>query len=183
MNWLGDYVQDFVERDDLVLDVGCGIMQATTDSLSKGSLKCKTILGMDIWLKYLDQIKSKYPTLCATTENMWMFPDSSYDVVLCFDVLEHLELDNALKLVDEMKRIARKHVIIYTPEIFETNEENELNAWNLGNNPHQKHKCVLPESELKKLGFDVSNPKIYAKMRFFKKYSPQKSNNFGVWSK
>ncbi len=183
MHWLGGYIQDFVERDDIVLDVGCGIMQATSDSLYKGSLKCKTILGMDIWLKYLDQIKDRYPTLCANTQNMWMFPDSSYDVVLCLDVLEHLELSDAMKLIDEMKRITRKHVIIYTPEEFETNEENESNAWDLGNNPHQKHKCVLTESELKKLGFDVSHPRIYSQRRLFKKYLPEKSNNFGIWSK
>ena len=33
MNWLGHVVQKYITIDDSVLDLGCGIMQATTNVL------------------------------------------------------------------------------------------------------------------------------------------------------
>ena len=77
-----------------VLDLGCGIMQATTDIRgtpgNEGNLNCRTILGVDVFSKYLDQIKFEYPTLNIEITNTDIFVDQSYDVVICLDVLEHL---------------------------------------------------------------------------------------------
>lgn len=182
MNWVGDAIQQHVSPDDTVLDLGCGIMQATSDTLTKGELKCKTILGVDVWPKYLDVIKSKYPTLKADATDTKFFVDGSFDVVMAIDVLEHLDFQAALNLISEMKRIARKKVIIYTPETFEENTENEQNAWGLGQNPYQIHRCVLPESLLVELGFAVTHPQIYRKIGPLRKKSGEKSNNFAVWT-
>jgi ubiquinone/menaquinone biosynthesis C-methylase UbiE len=49
------------------------------------------------------------------------FIDDSYDVVLSMDSIEHLKLEDAEKMIEEMKRIARKKVIIYTPTEFKDN--------------------------------------------------------------
>ena len=108
MNWLGDLINHEINKRDSILDLGCGIMQAT-DGLRN------YILGVDIWDKYLNHIKDRFPTVKLSMEETDRFMDKSYDVVFCLDVLEHLEYDLALKIIDECKRIARNKVIIYTP--------------------------------------------------------------------
>lgn len=45
------------------------------------------------------------------------FADKSFDVVTCFDVMEHLLEDDLIQAVKEMVRIARKQVILSCSEI------------------------------------------------------------------
>jgi len=171
MNWLGKIVSSHIDKNDIVLDLGCGIMQATTGFLDGGkSVKCKTILGVELIEKYLDVIKKTYPTIKNDVRNTHLFMDDSFDVVLCIDIIEHLEPEDAHYLIDEMKRIARKKVIIYTPSKWITNEENIDNAWGLGENQYQKHLSYITPKEYEKMGFVVSFPE------------PDK-NTFAVWLK
>jgi 2-polyprenyl-3-methyl-5-hydroxy-6-metoxy-1,4-benzoquinol methylase len=135
MNWLGKLIQEEIVRDDTVLDIGCGIMQATTDILhkkfggrgNKGRLRCKEITGTDIHQPYLAEINRYYPeirTLKLSVEDTCKSTSSGeYDVVLCLDVLEHLEENVIPVAIENMQRIARKKVIVYTPSNFKTNEE------------------------------------------------------------
>lgn len=46
-------------------------------------------------------------------EQPFPYKDNSFDVVLCFDVLEHL--DNIHEVFDELCRVARKYLIISLP--------------------------------------------------------------------
>ena len=147
MNWLGEKIQNHIEPTDTVLDLGCGIMGATDD------LKCKVILGCDVWYPYLEKICHLWPTVKVRMNELDRFVDNSYDVVLCLDVLEHLDKGIAVQALEEMKRICRKKVIIYTPRLFQTNEESVENAWNLGYNPHQKHICQIEIPLLNEFGY------------------------------
>lgn len=154
MNWLGKKVSKYIEKNDLVLDLGCGIMQATTGIYDKGKFpKCKTILGVELIPRYLDRVKYHYPTINTEVQNTHIFLPNSYDVVICLDVLEHLKISDAENLLDEMKRIARKYVIIYTPKEFEKNDENTGNAWDMGENDLQEHQCLMDVLTLDRHGF------------------------------
>lgn len=44
------------------------------------------------------------------------FPDSSFDVVCAFQMLEHLPYDDSLRAFREMVRVSRKHVVISLPD-------------------------------------------------------------------
>lgn len=149
MNWLGEIVQERIGPDDTVLDLGCGIMQASDD------MRAKIILGVDIWEKYLDHIKNVHPTMRVSMSELDRFMDKSYDVVICLDVVEHLEKDLALKVIDECKRICRKRAIIYTPSEFKDNMGSVQNAWDLGENPHQRHLCVLNNNDFESRGYNT----------------------------
>jgi 2-polyprenyl-3-methyl-5-hydroxy-6-metoxy-1,4-benzoquinol methylase len=151
MNWLGDLIQKEVDDTITVLDVGCGIMQATD------GVKCKSILGCDFFPKYLSHIKNLWPTVRVSVEELDRFVDDSFDVVFCIDVIEHLEKELALKVISELKRIARWKVIVYTPNSFSDNHTAVENAWGLGYNEGQYHKCLFVNHELTKLGFKVDN--------------------------
>ena len=164
MNWLGELVQKEITSEHTVLDLGCGVMQATDE------LKAKIIIAVDIWDVYLDQLKHKYPTIKADLRKLDCFLDDTYDVVICLDVLEHLEEDEAIKLIEKMKKICRFKVIIYTPNIFKTNDDATVNAWGWGRNEHQKHRCLLDNTKLKGLGFSLRNDN-------------ECGGNYGLWLK
>ncbi len=183
VDWLGKIIQKYVTFEDTVLDLGCGIMKSTTDVIetidrekysnftwkkrkiihflqnSPKIIQCKSLLGCDIWPKYLDVSKQYFPVLKLGMDELDRFMDNSFDVILCLDVLEHLLLDDAILAINHMKRIARKTVIVYTPSNFETNEEHVENVWNLGENKFQKHQCFLSPETLKELAFSISFPK------------------------
>lgn len=151
-NWLGELIQKEITMNDTVLDLGCGIMSATDE------IKAKSILGVDIWDKYLNHIKDKFQTVKLSMGETDRFMDKSYDVVLCLDVLEHLPLFTALKVLDECKRIARKKVIIYTPSIHKDNSPAEKDAWGLGECKYQEHICVISKDDLISRGYIISDP-------------------------
>lgn len=169
MNWLGKKSQKYVKRNDIVLDLGCGIMQATTNYSGWGNLKCKAVLGVDLFDRYLQEIYTKYPTVKTNVLNTKLFIDNSYDVVLCLDVLEHLELEQADHLLKEMKRIARRNVVIYTPYEFKSNEEHVNNVWGMGENKLQSHKCLVTKG-------------LLAKHHYRAEHVGADNNLFAVWS-
>ena len=150
-NWLGELISKELTDKDSILDIGCGIMSATDGLNNK-------ILGADIWNVYLDHIKDRFPTVKISMSETDRFMDGSYDVVLCLDVLEHLEYNLALKTLDECKRIARNKVIIYTPSIHKDNSSAEDNAWDLGECSYQKHISVLKIDDFISRGYIVSDP-------------------------
>lgn len=204
MNFLGQLIQKHISEDDTVLDLGCGIMQATTNLYNKpttligyywkkikriglrllrtkkklgpitritaGNLKCKSLLGCDIWTEYLKIANKHFPVIKIGMNELDRFIDDSFDIIICLDVLEHLSQQDALDAITHMKRIARKKVLIYTPSHFEEKEEQTENHWGMGENPYQKHLCFLDPQKIRDLGFQVSFPE------------PDK-NTFGIFIK
>lgn len=149
MNWLGELVQREIQASDTVLDLGCGIMQATDGLLAL------SILGVDVFPKYLDHIKEKHQTVRISLDETDRFMDKSYDVVICLDVVEHLPKELALKILDECKRICRRKAIIFTPLEFDDNTKAVENSWDLGYNEHQKHICQITKQEFRTHGYHV----------------------------
>ena len=150
MNWLGEIVQRNTKQSDTVLDLGCGIQYAND------SMRAKSVLGVDIWDTYLNEVKDNIQTVRISMSELDRFMDKSYDLVICLDVIEHLEKDLALKVIDECKRICRRMVIIYTPSEFKDNIGAVSNAWDLGENPYQEHRCLLDMNDFISRGYSTS---------------------------
>lgn len=167
MNWLGKLVQKEINKKDTVLDIGCGIMQSTLDTCptySLDKLKCHHIIGVDIYRPYLKRIKDKKNISvlnCNIIKNCGMFLDRSFDVVLLLDIIEHLVIEQAINLVWESERIARKKVIIYTPSYWYDNAEHSEEHFpytGLGDNEYQIHQSLIEPTWLEKRGYTVSFP-------------------------
>jgi len=162
---MGDYIQDNIEETDTVLDLGCGIMQATLDIVSsypKTRLKCKKLVGVDIYQPYLDYLNDlKIETLqWDLTKTPLPFEDKSFDVILITDILEHLPtVEDANRLIEESMRIARKIIFFVTPSIFFKNETGIQNVYPYeqfeGHNEFQRHHLFLDRKYLKENGFKV----------------------------
>ena len=151
MNWLGERIQKELVDSDSILDLGCGIMSATDELNNK-------IIGVDIWPRYLNHIKHKFPVIILSMEETDRFLDDSFDIVFCLDVLEHLPKELALKILDECKRIARRKVIIYTPSIHKDNSEAIKDAWGLGECKYQEHISVVNLEDFILSGYKVCDP-------------------------
>lgn len=72
----------------------------------------------------------------------------SFDAVILLDVVEHFSKRDRLRLLKEAETIAKKKVVVLTPNGFYRQDE-------LGGNPHQVHKSGWSVSECIKLGYLV----------------------------
>jgi len=99
-----------------LLDVGCGngnVINAISESKNR-----IFIVGVDPSLQALRFVKTT--AVLARLPNL-PFRRNSMDMVLCLQVLEHLNDEEHLSSLDEIRRIARRHVIIGVP--YEENLE------------------------------------------------------------
>ena len=140
-----DWLQQYVDPEDEVLDLGCGTMETT------GKLKCKVISGVDAYQPYIDELKEKghIYVYCGRIEKyMPDFKKKSFDVVMAIDAIEHLIKPAALRVIGHMERIARKRVVIFTTIGFIPQEREE--------NPElQRHRCGFTPIEFEDLGYEV----------------------------
>jgi hypothetical protein len=73
-------------------------------------------------------------------------PNKSFDAVLALDIIEHFVKSDALFLIKEIERIAKKKVIIVTPNGF----------WpGMLSGPGQVHLCGFAYDEFKKFGYKL----------------------------
>lgn len=130
-----------------ILDVGCG------HSSPMGKIKGNfTSEGIDIHKKTLD-ISRKNRThdsyKIGDIKNLSkLYKKKSFDACIAIDVIEHFSKKDAVKLIKDMEAIARKKVIILTPNGFY--EQHDYDG-----NPHQVHKSGWEKSNLEKLGYKV----------------------------
>lgn len=178
MNWVGRLVKKEVYSEDTVLYLGCGLMQDIGNELvpEDGWLICKHVIGVDIFRPYLEHIKNtkNVSVINLDINDLSMFLDRSFDVVIALDVVEHFEEKDSYRLINEMERIARKKVIILTPSKFESNIDAAEGRTKtglyekFGPNIYQLHKCLITFDWLRDSGYDVrevsadeDNPNFY----------------------
>jgi ubiquinone/menaquinone biosynthesis C-methylase UbiE len=91
-----------------ILDFGCGL-GAYSIALKQGGLNC---FGCDINIEYLRKAMSSGLPV-ANVDSVLPFRDKSFDTVLIFEVLEHV--NDVSKVLSEAFRVARKNVLITVP--------------------------------------------------------------------
>lgn len=130
-----------------VLDVGCG----ADSPLGKIRKKFRSA-GIDIFERCIIESKKK------KIHNEYRVGDirkldkyyktKSFDAVITLDVIEHFNKKEALQLIKKMEEIAKKKVILLTPNGF-------LKQDSLEGNLYQIHHSGWSKEELEKLGYKV----------------------------
>ena len=133
-----------------VLDVGCG-----SKSPIRYIKKNFYSEGIDIFKPSIieskkKKIHDKYVLGDIQKLDMYYRP-RSFDAVIALDVLEHFKSIDALKLVKMIERVARKKVIILTPNGHHLDMVCEGDK----NNLFQKHKSGWFKKDLEDLGYKV----------------------------
>jgi 2-polyprenyl-3-methyl-5-hydroxy-6-metoxy-1,4-benzoquinol methylase len=128
-------LNEYVEDGDRVLDVGCGIGYG----LNLLSIKAREVVGVDVDAKAIEYCRThvlkKNPKLAELHHyDGYHLPyeDGAFDVVICVDVVEHVERYE--EFVAELLRVAKKRVIFGTPNRrpeFTNPDGTPKNYWHL----------------------------------------------------
>ncbi|MEI6103230.1 MAG: class I SAM-dependent methyltransferase [Methanothrix sp.] len=110
-NYASQKLVDFavLHAGDKILDAGC----ATGDYLQRLGKLGYHCAGMDINSEYVNIAMQKGLDAQVMDAKHLKFPDKSYDTVLLFEVLEHV--DKQEDVLKEVRRVARKNVLITVP--------------------------------------------------------------------
>lgn len=128
-----------------VLDVGCGASSPLAYATGN-----KVTEGIDGYSVSIAQSKKKnihdsYKT--GDIRNLGqLYPPKSYDAVIALDVIEHVTRKEGLKLISDMEAIARKRIVVMTPNGFYRQED-------IGGNNLQVHQSGWSVKDFKKLHF------------------------------
>jgi predicted SAM-dependent methyltransferase len=130
-----------------LLDIGCGRNSPVRHFSNQ--LHC---VGVDVFGPAIEE--SKREGIHDEYHNMNVleigktFGQESFDCVLASDLIEHLTREDGLALISMMERIARRKIIIFTPQGFLPQHE-------YGANPWQEHKSGWETQEMEALGYKV----------------------------
>jgi SAM-dependent methyltransferase len=132
-----------------LLDVGCGSSSPAKTFSSELSFS----LGVDISEHAVREsrsrgIHSSYAIIDITRLDRH-FPTRSFDCVLASDVIEHVDKETGGKLILSLERIARRRVVIFTPNGF-------LPQRPYGGNPFQEHLSGWTVDEMRSRGYRVA---------------------------
>jgi predicted TPR repeat methyltransferase len=140
-----------------LLDVGCG-----SDSPVRYFADKIYCVGVDLHEASIEESKKQgihndyY--LMDVLEIQKKFAAKSFDCVLASDVIEHLTKEDGLKLLEMMEAIAKKRVIVFTPNGFLPQGEYDDNPW-------QVHKSGWEITEMEARGYRVIGINGYKSFR------------------
>lgn len=96
------------EDVNTILDVGCGDGTVSNQLMGKGL----DVTGVDLSGEALRYFTGR--GVIARLDQL-SFPDSSFDLIICAEVLEHLPDDIYESALKEIERVAQKYILITTP--------------------------------------------------------------------
>lgn len=132
---------------DSVLDVACG-----SSSPLRYIPKKFYAVGCDLFAGAIEKSRSEgihdqYHQMDVLHLDQ-KFPPKSFDGVVALDFIEHLEKKEGLRFISLLEKIARKRVILLTPNGFLRQEA-------YGGNIHQVHRSGWTPDEMQQQGFKV----------------------------
>jgi ubiquinone/menaquinone biosynthesis C-methylase UbiE len=175
-----------------VLDVGCGFNNPAMSWIYAKFGRANILsVGVDMFEPYLEvSIKNKVHDQyyqMDVREGLQVFGDKSFDLVIAIDLIEHMTKEEGLALIKEMERIAKKRVLISTPNGFVVNRiEDSPAVLQMSDgtkvkdfNQLMNHQSGWTVGEFRKLGYTVKGT-IGSKWLFWLMtgHDPKRINQF-----
>lgn len=140
-------LQNQIGDSKSVLDVGCG-----NDSPLGRLNKTFYSEGIDIYKKCIDvSRKNKNHDAYRLGDVRKLgkyYKNGSFDVTMSLDVIEHLTKSESLKMISQMEIVAKKKVILMTPQGY-------IDQKAYDGNPYQVHHSGWTKKNLQDLGYKV----------------------------
>ncbi len=142
------HLERAVDGADSLLDVGCG----SNSPVSRFERRPSYMVGVDLHEPSLEASRAagrhddyrRLDVMRIADE----FGADSFDAVVAFDLLEHLSVEDGRRLLGQMEQVARRRVVVLTPNGFVPQEEYD-------DNPLQAHRSGWTPAELHALGYQV----------------------------
>lgn len=128
-----------------VLDVGCGARSPLRHVPKHFHAEGVDAFGPAIAAAQAEQIHDDYHRQSVTDLD---FPPKSFDAVIALDLIEHLAREDGLRLLEQMEQIARKRVIIFTPNGPVDQDPYDGNPW-------QRHLSSWTTADFLRRGYKV----------------------------
>ncbi len=114
MSFIKDTLTELLGESESFLDVGCGTGEYLqwAQSVTSGEVH-----GCDLAEEYCRRAAETAPGAIVRqcTASSLPYEDQSVDVVMCSEVIEHIPYEEQAAVVSELLRVARRHVVITTP--------------------------------------------------------------------
>ena len=127
---LMNYLHSIIEEGSTLLDLGCG-PKLYSDPFQP---RCKKIVTVDAW----ESVNPDFVADLETVDLESLLMGEKFDYVLMIDFIEHLDKNAGLRLIESVKKITNKKIILLTPleEIWDDNHKNvnDPALWCYGNN-------------------------------------------------
>ena len=119
-----------------ILDIGAGIRPQT---LYDGD-----ITALEPCAEYREWLAANRPdveVVAGGWQDIEQFAPYSFDYVTLLDIVEHVEKDEALRLLELTKPVARVSVVVFTPHGFlaQAPGPDGLDAWGMHGGEFQRH--------------------------------------------
>ena len=141
-----DEFSKYVEKDDVILDVGCGYGRTLNELYTNGY---KNLIGIDFSKGMIERAKKINSDIDFRVMNNSKIdlPDNSVDSVILLAVLTCIVADKEQEnLVSEIHRVLKKGGAIYINDFLLNNDERNLNRYNEFKNKYNKYGVFeLPE--------------------------------------
>lgn len=95
------YFQDFVDADFTAIELGAGYCDFIN------SIKCSRRIAVDVWPGFVDFAGEGVETLNQPAWDLSQVPNGAVDYVFASNLLEHLTLGQAGRVVDECFRVLK----------------------------------------------------------------------------
>lgn len=144
---------DLVLEELDVLDLGCGSYSSGIASQIL-TMKFKSLTSVD---GYEPDIKVAQEKIFDTKDHTWVLADvrefdiedNKYDVIMSFDVIEHMVKEDSIKLIEKIEKKAKKKIILFFPN----EPEGFFRHWDADNNVLQEHLSRWTDGELEARGY------------------------------
>jgi 2-polyprenyl-3-methyl-5-hydroxy-6-metoxy-1,4-benzoquinol methylase len=103
-------VQDVVAGPETLLDIGTGL--ADIPARVKQKTRGVIVIGVDEAASLLVAAGGRLDAAVCANALALPFRSQSIDIVMCSQVLHHFEEENALRLLGEMDRVAKRAVVV-----------------------------------------------------------------------
>lgn len=164
-------------KNKRVLDIGCGFGALSSVLAEKGAIVDATEIDQEKILrarKFLKQYKKV--TLTAVKNEMLPFPDSVFDAIIMFDVIEHVQRPE--KIIKEVKRVLKNKGILYvefTPYYSITGHHlYDYAKWPIH---------ILPKEHIKQIVFGRKIPGFISQTDFWNQFLSLNKLRIGTFQK
>ena len=125
------YFSKYIDRGVRILDVGVGV--GTYGKLLKGM--GYRMDGIEAWLPYIMKydLKKLYDNIIIG--NVMTYDTSNYDVIIMGDILEHLSIDDGLRLMERIEKRGQVCIVavpyemdqgVVDENVYEVHHQNDL---------------------------------------------------------